>query len=177
MIVTSRPSLRTQIHLSQAGELSKFDGGTCTGGAAAKGVGVPMFEERAGVRIHEACEPPEGVSGAVRPMVVVPARHLALVLRATHVRGDAEDGLVDVAVTEAAASSAWAVLGLVVGLQFEAFITECWLSRRRPLVRVVEGDVVLVRRALCSSDCGHAAATNGGRSGRLRVDVIKDSSG
>ena len=75
-----------------------------------------MFEERAGVSIHEACKPPKGVSGTIRPMVVVPARHLALVLRATHVRGDAEDGLVDVAVAEATTPSAWAVLGLVVRL-------------------------------------------------------------
>jgi len=34
-------------------------------------------------------------------MVVMPTGYLALVLVATHVRGDAEDGLVDVAVTEA----------------------------------------------------------------------------
>ena len=75
-----------------------------------------MFEERAGVGIHEACKPPKGVSGTVRAMVVVPTRHLALVLRAAHVRGDAEDGLVDVAVAEATAPIAWAVLDLVVRL-------------------------------------------------------------
>src|SRR5712675_474525 len=92
MIVTSRPSLRTQTHLSQTCELSKL--GTC--GAAAKGVGVPMLEERAGVGIHEACKPPKGISSTVCAMVVVPTGHLALVLCATHVQGDAEDGLVDV---------------------------------------------------------------------------------
>src|SRR5712671_1891779 len=116
MIVTSRPSLRTQTHLSQTCELSKFDRRACARGTAAKGVGVPMFEERARVGIHEACKPPKGVSGAVRPMVVVPARHLALVLRATHVRGDAEDGLMDVAVAEATVPIARAVLDLVVRL-------------------------------------------------------------
>ena len=75
-----------------------------------------MFEERAGVGIHEACKPPKGVSGTVRPMMVVPTRHFALVLRATHVRGDTEDGLVNIAVAEAAAPVAWAVLDLVVRL-------------------------------------------------------------
>ena len=75
-----------------------------------------MFEERSGVGVHEACEPPEGVSGTIRAMVVVPAGHLALVLRATHVRGDAEYGLMDVALAEATTPSAWAVLGLVVRL-------------------------------------------------------------
>src|SRR5712671_1248115 len=116
MIVTSRPSLRAQTHLSQTRELSKSDRGACTCGTAAKGVGVPMFEERTGVGIHEVCKPPKGVSGTIRPVVVVPARHLALVLRATHVRGDAEDGLVDVAVAEATTPIVRAVLGLVVRL-------------------------------------------------------------
>src|SRR5712672_353697 len=116
MIVTSRPSLRTQTHLSQACELSKFDRCACARGTATKGVGVPMFEEHAGVGIHEACKPPNGVSGTVHPVMVVPARHLALILRATHVRGDAEDGLVDVAVAEATAPIVRAVLGLVVQL-------------------------------------------------------------
>src|SRR5712672_141874 len=116
MIVTSRPSLRTQTHLSQTSELSKFDRCAYARGTAAKGVSVPMFEERAGVGIHEACKPPKGIRGTIRPMMVVPARHLALVLRATHVRGDAEDGLVDVAIAEATAPIAWAVLDLVVRL-------------------------------------------------------------
>src|SRR5882757_5221527 len=116
MIATSRPSLRTQTHLSQTYELSKFVRRACTCGAAAKGVGVPVLEELAGVGVHEACKPPKGISGTVRPMVVVPARHLALVLCATHVRGDAEDGLVDVAVAEAAAPIVRAVLDLVVRL-------------------------------------------------------------
>ena len=75
-----------------------------------------MFEERSGVGVHEACKPPKGVSGTVRPVVVVPAWHLALVLCATHVRGDAEYGLVDVAVAEAATPIVWAVFGLVVRL-------------------------------------------------------------
>src|SRR5882672_7722119 len=116
MIVTSRPSLRTQTHLSQTGELSKFDRCTCARGTVAEGVSVPMFEERAGVGVHEACKPPKGVGGTVRPMMVVPARHLALVLRATHVRGNAEDGLVDVAVAEATVPIVQAVLDLVVRL-------------------------------------------------------------
>ena len=75
-----------------------------------------MFEERSGVGIHEACKPPKGIGGTVRPMVVVPARHLALVFRATHVRGDAEDGLVDVAVAEATAPVVRAVFDLMVRL-------------------------------------------------------------
>src|SRR5712672_3911397 len=116
MIVTSRPSLRTQTHLSHACELSKFGRSACACGTAAKGVGVPMFEERARVGIHEACKPPKGVSGTIRAVVVVPARHLALVLRATHVRGDAEYGLVDVAVAEATAPIVGAVPDLVVRL-------------------------------------------------------------
>jgi len=117
MIVTSRPSLRTQTHLSQTScELSKLDTCTCTCGAAAKGVSVPMFEECSRVGVHEACKPPKGVSGTIRAMVVVPTRHLALVLCATHVRGDAEYGLVDVAVAEATAPIIRAVLDLVVRL-------------------------------------------------------------
>src|SRR5712671_3486560 len=99
MIVTSRPSLRTQTHLSQTYEPSRF--GSC--GAAAKGVGVPMLEERSRVGVHEACKPPKRISRTVCAVVVVPAGHLALVLRAMHVWGDAGDGLVDVAVAEATA--------------------------------------------------------------------------
>jgi len=175
MIVTSRPSLRTQTHLSQTYELSKL--GTCTCGTAAKGIGVPMLEERSGVGVHEVCKPPKGVSGTVRPMVVVPARHLALILHAAHVWGDAEDGLMGVAVTEATAPIVQAVLDLVVRLQFEAFVTECWLSRRGPLVRVVEGDVVFIGRALSSSNSWHAATADRGTGGRLRVDIIEDASG
>ena len=68
---------------------------------ATKGVGVPVFEEHAGVRVHEVCESPDGVGGTVCTMVVMPTGHLALVFIATHVRGDAEDGFVDVAVAEA----------------------------------------------------------------------------
>src|SRR5712671_2804442 len=92
--------------------------GVCTGtcGAATKSIGVPMFEERSGVGVHEACKPPKGVSGTIRAVVVVPARHLALVLRATHVRGDAEYGLMDVAVAEATAPVTWAVLDLMIQL-------------------------------------------------------------
>src|SRR5712675_323589 len=123
MIVTSCPSLRTQTHLSHACKLSKL--GTC--GAATKGVGVPMFEERTGVGVHEACEPPNGVGGAVCAVVVVPAGHLALVFIAMHVWGDAEDGLVDVAVAEATTPVQRAVLDLMAGLEFEAFVTECWV--------------------------------------------------
>jgi len=92
MIVTSRPSLRTQTHLSYVGEPSRFV--AC--GAAAKSVGIPMFEEHLGVGIHEACEPPNGVSRAIRAVVVVPAGYLAFVLVATHVRGDANDGLMGI---------------------------------------------------------------------------------
>jgi len=101
---------------SDSRELSKSARCACARGTAAKGVGVPMFEERAGVGVHEACKPPKGVSGTVRAVVVVPARHLALVLRAAHVRGDAEYGLVDVAVAEATAPIVRAVLDLVVRL-------------------------------------------------------------
>jgi len=98
--------------LSHTCELSKL--GTC--GAAAKGVGVPMFEERTRVGIQEACKPPEGVGGAVCAVVVVPAGHLALVLATTHVRGDAEDGLMNVAVAKATMPIRGAVLDLVAGL-------------------------------------------------------------
>ena len=98
--------------MSQTCELSKFD--TC--GMAAKGISVPLFEECARVGVQEASKPPNGISGTVHAMVVVPARHLALVLRATHVRGDAKDGLVDVTVAEAATPIIRAILGLVVWL-------------------------------------------------------------
>ena len=115
MIVTSRPSLRTQTHLSYTCDSSSL--GTC--GAATKRVGIPMFEERLGVGVHKVSESPYGVGGAVRAMVVVPTRHLALVLVATHVWGDADDRFVDVAVTETASSVRGAVLDLMPGLQFE----------------------------------------------------------
>ena len=97
MIVTSRPSLRTQTHLSYVGEPSRFV--AC--GAATKGVSIPMFEERLGVGVHEACEPPNCVGGAVCAMVVVPTGYPALVLIATRVWGDAEDGFVGGAVAKA----------------------------------------------------------------------------
>jgi len=110
-------------------------------------------------------------------VVVVPAGHLTLVLVATHVRGDADDGLVGVAVAEAAASIRGAIFDLVSRLQLEAFVTECWVSDRRLFVRVVEGNVVLVRRALSSLDGWHAATAGRGTCGRLRVDVVKNASG
>jgi len=112
MIVTSRPSLRTQTHLSQTLTLSKLD--AC--GMAAKGVGIPMFEERPGVGVHEACKPPNGICGTIAAVIMVPARHLALVLVATHVQGDAKHGLVNIAVTKTATPITRAVLDLVVGL-------------------------------------------------------------
>ena len=90
--------------MSQTCELSKFDRRACTRGAAAKGVGVPVFEERAGVGVHEACKPPNGIGGAIRAMVVVPAGYLALVFVATYVRVGADDGFVGVAVAEATPS-------------------------------------------------------------------------
>src|SRR5882757_9413929 len=173
MIVTSRPSLRTQTHLSYACTPSRL--ATC--GAATKRVGVPMFEEHFGVGIQEAGEPSNGVGGTVRAVVVVPARHLVLVLVASHMRGDTDDRLVDVAVAETAPSIRGAVLDLVPQLQFEAFVAECWVPNSGLLVRVMEGDVVFVGRALGSSDGWHAAATGRGTCGRLRVDVIKDASG
>jgi len=83
---------------------------------AAKGVGVPMLEECAGVGVQEMGKPPNGVCGAVRAVMMVPTRHLALVLVATHVWGDAKYGLMDIAVTKAAVSITGAVLDLVVGL-------------------------------------------------------------
>ena len=112
MIITSRPSLGTQSHLSQTCELSKLD--TC--GMAAKGVGIPMFEECSGVGVQEAGKPPNGICGTVSAVMVVPARHLALILVATCVRGNADHGLVDVAVTKTASSVTGAVPYLVVGL-------------------------------------------------------------
>src|SRR5712675_708024 len=153
MIVTSRPSLRTQTHLSYACGPSVF--GAC--GAAAKGVSVPMLEERLGVSVHKASEPPNSVSGTIRAVVVVPAGYLALVFVAARVRGNAEDGFVGGAVTETALAIRGAVLDLMPGLQFEAFVTECWVSNGRLFIRVVEGDIIFVRRALSSSDGWHAA--------------------
>src|SRR5712671_3224546 len=123
MIVTSRPSLRTQTHLSYACDPSSF--GAC--GAATKRVGIPMLEERLGVGVHKASEPSDGVSGTICAVVVVPAGHLALVFVAACVRGDAEDGFVGGAVTEAALAIRRTILDLVPGLQLEAFITECWV--------------------------------------------------
>jgi len=110
-------------------------------------------------------------------VVVVPARHSALVLIATHVRGDASHGLMGVAVAETAVSVARTIFDGVVGLQFEAFVTECWLTERGLLVWVVEGDVVFVRRALSSSDGGHTSLSDGGTGGWLRIDVVKNASG
>src|SRR5712671_1816303 len=100
MIVTSRPSLRTQTHLSYACNPSSL--GTC--GTTTKRVGVPMLEELLGVGVHKASEPPDGVSGTIRAVVVVPAGYLTLVFVAAHVRGDAEDGFMGSAATEAASA-------------------------------------------------------------------------
>src|SRR5712675_1222041 len=173
VIVTSRPSLRTQTHLSYACDSSSF--GFC--GATTERVGVPVFEEPLGVGIHEASEPPDGVGGTVRAVVVVPTRYLALVLITAHVRGGANDGLVSGGATEAALTVRGAVLGLVPRLQLEAFVTECWLSNGRLFIWVMEGDVVFVGRALSSSDGWHAAATGRGACGRLRIDVVEYASG
>src|SRR5712671_2709772 len=123
MIVTSRPSLRTQTHLSYACDSSSF--GFC--GAATKRVGVPMFEEPLGVGVHEASEPPDGVRGTVCAVVVVPTRYLALVFVATHVRVDAEDGFMGGAATEAALAIRGAVLDVTImaldshGLSFSLY--------------------------------------------------------
>src|SRR5882672_5279155 len=153
MIVTSRPSLRTQTHLSREDTSSVLRVGDTTIDV----VRVPLFEERCGVGVEEAGEPSQGVGGAVGAMVVVPARHFALVLVATHVRGDAYDGLMDVAVAETATSVTRAVLDGVIGSQFEAFVTECWLTDRGRFVWVVEGDPIFVGRALSSSDDRHSS--------------------
>jgi len=85
-------------------------------------------------------------------MVVVPAGYLALVLIATHVRGNAKYGFVDVAAAEAALSITGAVLDLVVGLEFEAFVAECGVAYCGFLVGMMEGDIIFVGRALRSSD-------------------------
>src|SRR5712671_1952126 len=173
MIVTSRPSLRTQTHLSCTCAPSRL--GTCS--AATKRVGIPMLEEHFGVGVQEAGEPSNGVGGTVCAMVVVPARHLAFVLVASHVRGDADDRLVDVAVAETTPSIRGAVLDLVPRLQFEAFVAECWVPNSGIFIWVVEGNVVFIGRALGSSDGWHAAATGRGTCGRLRVDIIENASG
>src|SRR5712671_7027700 len=109
MIVTSRPSLRTQTHLSYACDSSSF--GVC--GATTKRVGVPMFEESLGVGVHEAGEPSDGVGGTVRAVVVVPAGYLAFVLVAAHMRVGANDGLVGGSAAEAALAIRGAVLNLM----------------------------------------------------------------
>src|SRR5712671_6390419 len=173
MIVTSSPSLRTQTHLSYACDSSSF--GVC--GVATKCVGVPMFEEPLRVGVHEASEPPDGVRGTICAVVVVPARYLALVFVAAHVRGDAEDGLMGGAATEAALAIRGAVFDLMPRLQLEAFVAECWVSNGCLFVRVVEGDIVFVRRALSSSDGWHAAATGRGACRRLRIYIVKYVSG
>ena len=140
-------------------------------------MGIPMLEECAGVGVQEAGEPPYCVCGAISSMVVVPARHFALVLRAVHVRRDTEDRLMIGAATKAALSITWAVTDLMVGLEFKAFITECGLVGGWSFVRVVEGDIIFVGRALCSSHRGHASTANWGTGGRLRINVIKNTSG
>jgi len=109
VIVTSRPSLRTQTHLSYACDFSSS--GCC--GATTKRVGVPMFEEPLGVGIHEASESPDGVGGTVRAVVVVPARYRALVLVAAQVRSGAYDGFVGGGATEAASAVRGTVLSLM----------------------------------------------------------------
>src|SRR5712671_2540724 len=172
MIATSRPSLRTQTHLSYACDSSSF--GFC--GAATKCFGVPMFEEPLGVGVHEASEPPDGVRGTVCAVMVVPTWYLALVFVATRVRGDAEDRLMGGAATEAALAIRGAVLDLMSRLQLEAFVAECWVSNGCLFIRVVEGDVVFVRRALSSSNGWHAAATGRGACGRLQIDIVKYAS-
>ena len=112
MIVTSRPSLRTQIHLSQVSTQSKLD--TC--GMATKHVDIPMLEEHSGVGVQEACKLPNGICSTIGAVKVVPTGHLALVLVAMHVQGNADHGLVNIAVTKAAISVTGAVLHLVVRL-------------------------------------------------------------
>src|SRR5712675_2268831 len=62
-------------------------------------------------------------------------------------------------------------------LQFEAFVAERWVSNGRLFIRVMEGDVVFVGRALSPSDGWHAAAASRGACGRLRIDVIEYTSG
>src|SRR5712672_720907 len=146
MIVTSRPSLGTQTHLSYACDSSSF--GFC--GATTKRVGVPVFEEPLGIGVHKASEPSDGVGGTIRAVVVVPARYLAFVLVTAHVRGGADDRLVSGSAAEAASAIRGAILGLMSGLQFEAFVAECWVSNGCFFVRVMEGDVVFVGRALSS---------------------------
>src|SRR5712672_1831195 len=116
--------------------------GAC--GTAAERVGVPMFEEHFGVGVQEAGEPSNGVGRTVRAVVVVPARHLALVFIASHMRGDTEDGFVDVAVAETTSPVRGAVLDLVPWLQLETFVAECWVSDSGLFVRVMEGDVVFI---------------------------------
>src|SRR5712672_2524035 len=108
---------------------------------------------------------------------MVPAGYLALVLVATRVRGDAEDGLVASAVAEATFAIRRAVLDLVPRLQLEAFVAECWVSNSRLFIWVVEGDIVFVGRTLGPSDGWHATATGRGTRGRLQVNVVKNASG
>ena len=98
---------------------------------------------------------------------MVPAGYLALVFVATHVRGDADDGLMGGAATEAALAIRGAVLDLMSRLQLEAFVAECWVSNGCLFIWVVEGDVVFVRRALSSPDGWHTTATGRGACGRL----------
>jgi len=146
-------------------------------GVATKGIGVPMFEERSRVGVQEAGKPSNGICRTVGAMIMVPAGHLALVFVATHMWGNADHGLVNVAITKTAAAIAGAVLHLVVRLEFEAFVTECWLAGCGSFVQVMEGDIVFIWRTLSSSYGRHVATANRGTSGRLRVDVIENASG
>src|SRR5712671_3127320 len=104
-----------------------------------------MFEEHPRIGVHKASEPSHGVGGTIRAVVVVPAGYLALVFVAARMRGDAEDGLVGSAATEATQAIRGAVLDLMSWLQLEAFVTECWMSNGCLFIWVVEGDIVFVR--------------------------------
>jgi len=81
------------------------------------------------------------------------------------------------AVAETTLPIARAVANLVVRLEFEALVAECWLAGGWSFVQVVEGDVVFVGRALSSSHHGHVSAMNWGTRGRLQINVVENARG
>jgi len=122
-------------------------------------------------------ESPDGISGAISSVAVVPGRYLALVLSALHVWGHTRDGLVVVAVTKATHSVVGTVLRFVIRLDLEAFVAECWLFKGGSLVGVEEGDVTnVVWRALCASQA-RDVSTDWGLGRGLGVDLAEDPCG
>jgi len=133
---------------------------------AAERVGIPMLEEHLGVGVHEVSEPPNSVGRAIRAVIVVPARHLALVLVANAYVGRCRRWTCGRRCRRSNIVVQRTVLDLVPRLQLKAFVTECWVPDGGFFIRVVERDVVLIRRALSSANGRHTTvAGRGGLAG------------